>query len=68
MPPKSNPPSPTLITVAAFCNAYSISRSSLYRQFNAGLIPIVKCGRSTRIRTADAERWAANLSNQNKAA
>jgi excisionase family DNA binding protein len=64
MPPKSNPPSPTLITVAAFCDAYSVSRTTVYRQFNAGLIPIVKVGRATRIRSSDAERWAANLSSE----
>jgi predicted site-specific integrase-resolvase len=68
MPPKCNLTPPTLITLAAFCEAYSISRTTAYRQFNAGLIPIVKVGRATRIRTADAEKWAANLTNQSIAA
>jgi predicted site-specific integrase-resolvase len=68
MPPMSNLTPPNLMTVTAFCDAYSISRTTAYRQFNAGLIPIVKVGRPTRIRAADAERWAANLSETNMAA
>jgi excisionase family DNA binding protein len=58
----------TLMTIADFCSEYRVSRSSVYRLINAGLIPIVKVGRATRIRTADAERWAASLTETNMAA
>jgi excisionase family DNA binding protein len=59
---------PTFLTIDDFCRAYRVSRSTAYRQFNAGQIPIVKVGRATRIRTSDAERWAANLIETNMAA
>jgi predicted site-specific integrase-resolvase len=58
----------TFITIAEFCAAYGVSRTTAYRQFNAGLIPIVKIGRASRIRVVDAANWAANLSNQIMAA
>jgi excisionase family DNA binding protein len=58
----------TLLSISDFCERYRTSKATFYRQFNAGLIPIVKVGRATRIRTADAEQWAANLSETNLAA
>ena len=58
----------TFITIADFCADYRLSRTSAYRIINAGLIPIVHVGRATRIRSADAAQWAANLTNQNMAA
>jgi excisionase family DNA binding protein len=57
-----------LLSISDFCERYGISRTSVYRQFNAGQIPIVKIGRATRIRTTDAEQWAANLPSQSIAA
>ena len=50
-----------LLTVADFCNRYSISRTSLYREVNAGRLSLRKFGSATRIARADAEEWAANL-------
>ena len=52
----------SFITIADLCAEYRISRTTAYRQINAGLIPIVKVGRATRIRVSDAEKWAASLS------
>ena len=59
---------PTFLTIADFCSAYRVSRATAYRQFNAGHIPIVKVGRASRIRTAEAEKWAASLTQSNIAA
>lgn len=52
---------PELLTVADFCFRYSISRTSLYREVNAGRLKLRKFGSATRIARSDAEAWAANL-------
>lgn len=52
---------PELLTVADFCARYSISRTSLYREVNAGRLKLRKFGSATRIARTDAETWAANL-------
>ena len=49
------------ITISEFCSTYRTSRTTTYRQIAAGHLPVVKIGRATRIRRADAERWAASL-------
>lgn len=54
-------PIPELLTVADFCGRYSIGRTSLYREVNAGRLKLRKFGTATRIARADAEAWAANL-------
>jgi excisionase family DNA binding protein len=50
-----------LITIKDFCERFSVSRSTFYRQRAAGILPIRKVGRSTRIRVSDAETWASKL-------
>ena len=52
---------PELMTVADFCARYSISKTSLYREVNAGRLKLRKFGSATRIARADAESWADNL-------
>lgn len=52
---------PELLTVADFCARYSIGRTSLYREANAGRLKLRKFGSATRIAREDAERWAASL-------
>lgn len=52
---------PELMTVADFCTRYSIGRTSLYREVNAGRLKLRKFGTATRVARADAEAWAANL-------
>lgn len=52
---------PELLTVADFCARYSIGRTSLYREVNAGRLKLRKFGSATRIARADAEAWADNL-------
>lgn len=50
-----------LLTVADFCARYSIGKTSLYREANAGRLRLRKFGTATRIAREDAERWAASL-------
>lgn len=52
---------PELMTVADFCDRYSIGKTSLYREANAGRIKLRKFGTATRINRVDAEAWAASL-------
>lgn len=52
---------PELMTVADFCSRYSIGKTSLYREANAGRLRLRKFGTATRIAREDAERWAASL-------
>lgn len=52
---------PELLTVADFCARYSIGRTSLYREVNAGRLKLRKFGSASRIARADAEAWAASL-------
>lgn len=48
---------PELMTVADFCARYSIGRTSLYREVNAGRLKLRKFGAATRIARPDAEAW-----------
>ncbi len=50
-----------LLTVGDFLSRYSLSRSELYRQANAGKIRLTKLGSATRIARADAEAWVSAL-------
>ncbi|ANU08455.1 helix-turn-helix transcriptional regulator [Paraurantiacibacter namhicola] len=52
---------PELLTVADFCDRYSIGKSSFYREVNANRLAIRKFGSATRIAREDAEAWAASL-------
>ena len=52
---------PEMMTVATFCDRYSIGRTSLYREVNAGRLKLRKFGSATRIARSDAEAWAASL-------
>jgi excisionase family DNA binding protein len=59
---------PELMTVANFCTRYSIGKTSLYREVNAGRLKLRKFGTATRIARADAEAWAESLPCQGEAA
>ena len=52
---------PELLTVAGFCERYSIGKTSFYREVNAGRLKIRKFGSATRIARADAIAWAEAL-------
>lgn len=52
---------PELLTVADFCDRYSIGKTSFYREVNAGRLKIRKFGSGTRIARMDAEAWANAL-------
>lgn len=51
---------PHLLTVRDFCERYRVSRTTVWRECKKGL-PIVKIGRATRIKVADAEAWFERL-------
>lgn len=51
----ANAVKPIAMTVSAAVRYTSIGRSKLYQYINAGLLPVVKVGRSTRIKTTDLE-------------
>ena len=52
-----------LMTVEDFLEAYSIGRTTFYRELKkpGSLLKIRKIGTATRITRADAEAWANNL-------
>lgn len=52
---------PDLITIEEFGDRYAVSRSTVYRLIESNAIKLVKIGRASRIRLADAERWARSL-------
>jgi excisionase family DNA binding protein len=52
------------MTIQDFCQRFRVSRSTVYRQVNAGALPILKIGRSTRIPASGARQWAQNLEGQ----
>jgi excisionase family DNA binding protein len=52
---------PELFSIPQFCRKYNTSRSSVYGFLRDNTLKAVKVGRSTRIRPADAEAWAAAL-------
>jgi excisionase family DNA binding protein len=52
---------PELMTVRDFLDAFSIGRTTFYRQVESGRLKIVKLGRSTRIARSDAEAWLSSL-------
>jgi excisionase family DNA binding protein len=50
-----------LLSISDFCERFGVSRTTFYRQHNAGKLPIRKVGRSSRIRLSDAQAWEASL-------
>ncbi|RKH09748.1 DNA-binding protein [Corallococcus sp. CA053C] len=46
-------------TVEQAAKYLQVSKSWLYRQTEAGLVPVVRMGRSLRYRKADLDAWAA---------
>jgi excisionase family DNA binding protein len=51
-------------TVAQFCEAYGIGRTTFYAEVKAKRLCTVKIGAATRIRRTDAEGWANSLPGQ----
>ena len=52
--------------VSEFCQRYSISKASFYRETAANRLRIVKRGRATLVARAEAERWFADLCQQSQ--
>lgn len=51
-----NAPDSSLVSITAACLLSSRSRSSIYRHNQAGELPFVKLGKSTRIRVGDLRK------------
>lgn len=47
--------------VSEFCQRYSISKASFYRETAANKLRTIKRGRSTLVARAEAERWFVAL-------
>lgn len=52
---------PAALSVRDFCQWANISRSSFYKEVNAGRIKPVKLGKKTLILCNEAERWLSEL-------
>jgi len=50
-----------LLRIPEFLELYSISRTALYREVNAGRLLLTKIGNGSRITIEDAEAWATAL-------
>lgn len=50
-----------LLRIPEFLELYSISRTALYREVNAGRLMLTKMGNASRITVEDAEAWATAL-------
>lgn len=57
-----NTPLKLTYTVSAFCDAVGIGATKFYELVKAGEIKTVKCGKRTLIRTDEAQRFVASLS------
>jgi excisionase family DNA binding protein len=49
------------LSVADFCAAFSIGRSTFYEEVKAGRLRVLKAGRRTLVASAEAERWLRGL-------
>lgn len=49
------------LSVAEFCAACSIGRSTFYEEVKAGRIRILKAGKRTLIASTEAQRWLDSL-------
>jgi excisionase family DNA binding protein len=50
-----------LLTIRQACAEYGLSRSSLYREVDAGRLALRKIGKSSRIARDDLDAWLATL-------
>jgi excisionase family DNA binding protein len=50
-----------LLTIRQACAEYGMSRSSLYREIDAGRLTLRKIGKSSRIARDDLDAWLAAL-------
>lgn len=68
--PISNMPLPVVkierrtYRVKEFCEAFRISRATIYHEINSGRLQMFKVGRRTLISAAAAEKWVQGLENE----
>ena len=55
---------PIAYFIPEFCRKFVISKSSFYRELNAGRLNVYKRGKRTMIERVEAERWHSNLTHQ----
>ncbi len=56
--------SKSVYSIKEFCDFYTISRTTFYREVDAGRIRPRKCGRRIIITQRDAQRWLRQLPKQ----
>jgi len=52
---------PRAMSIAQFCQLYSIGRTRCYQEIGAGRLPVHGCGKRRLIALEDAERWLRSL-------
>jgi hypothetical protein len=52
---------PVAYFISEFCTKFVVSKSSFYREVNAGRLRIYKRGKRSMIEKAEADRWYASL-------
>jgi excisionase family DNA binding protein len=52
---------PELMTVRDFLDAFSVSKTTFYKEVAAGRLHMLKVGKSTKIARVDAEAWLEEL-------
>jgi hypothetical protein len=57
----TTPTEPTAYFVSEFCKKFIISKTSFYREVNAGRLMLLKRGKRSIVDKAEAERWYTNL-------
>lgn len=57
---------PLLLTPEQAASALSISRTRIFELFRDGQLPVVKLGRTTRVRVSDLESFVSSLAAQRR--
>jgi excisionase family DNA binding protein len=50
-----------LMTIPQVVQALRLSRTKVYDLINSGQLPVIRIGRSVRVRSTDLERWVESL-------
>ena len=58
--PEATPDRQLLITVPEAANMLRVSRTTFYELINSQQFPVVRIGRSVRVRFRDLEAWVAD--------
>ena len=50
-----------LMTIPQVVQALRLSRTKVYDLINSGQLPVIRIGRSVRVRSTDLDRWVKSL-------